>query len=100
MSARAHVPSRSVLILPLALALSTSPAVEPAVPEGGDYTVGPHVIGAGMSRLQGGSWTLEGTAGQADAAILAGGSISLDGGFWSATQAGAAGDRIFQSGFD
>lgn len=46
--------------------------------------------GGGTS--SGGSFTLSGTAGQADAGILSGGQLRLEGGFWNA---GLTAQRIY-----
>lgn len=93
--------ARSRRALALCLALSgTTFAADIKEATGSGYSLGPQVMGSGTARLQGGAWSLEGTAGQLDVATLAGGTIALDGGFWAAVNAESNGDRIFRSGFD
>lgn len=89
-----------LMALLIAAPVLSASGAEPAAPAGNGYSIDAQVIGAGNARLQGGSWSLEGTTGQLDAASLAGGNVELDGGFWAAVNNETTGDRIFQSGFE
>lgn len=55
------------------------------------------IDGGGATLSQGGSFSLNGTIGQADAGTLGGGSYTLVGGFWGASvlSGGAAVDNIY-----
>ena len=51
---------------------------------GGPYNLEWNTVDGGGGTASGGSYTLSGTAGQADAgAVMSGGSYTLSGGFWS-----------------
>jgi hypothetical protein len=64
-----------LLCLPVAFVVAQS---------GGAYDVAWHTVDAGgLTSGSGGSYTLDATAGQPDAALLTGGGYSLGGGFWS-----------------
>ena len=47
-----------------------------------NYDLSWHVVAGGGGRLEGTSYTLMGTVGQADAGVLAGNNYRLKGGFW------------------
>ena len=80
---------RTAIFIALAvLALSTlrdsaSPA---AASPTGMFTIDWYTIdGGGALNASGGTFTLNGTIGQADAGVLSGGSYTLNGGFWPGT---------------
>lgn len=61
---------------------------------GGPYDLTWSTIdGGGLTFASGGSYTLGGTAGQADAGVLVGGPYVLGGGFW---MGGAAGGGLYR----
>jgi hypothetical protein len=64
---------------------------------GGDYTITKSTIDGGGGTSAGGSYSLTGTVGQADASLqsLSGGPYQLTGGFWSKVM-----DLIFKDGFE
>lgn len=56
---------------------------------GGPYDLSWHTFDGGGGAASGGPYTLQGTAGQADAApVMSGGAYTLQGGFWAATANG------------
>ena len=56
----------------------------PSAPDAPDesFAIPWWTVDTGGGASQGGAYTLNGTAGQADAAILSGGSYTLKGGYW------------------
>ena len=77
------------ILIPIALVLligittaNGQRANDPATPQSG-YELSWYTIdGGGATFSTGGSYSLGGTIGQADAGVLSGGSYQLNGGFW------------------
>jgi hypothetical protein len=81
---------RSISLIPIALlmliGITTANAQrtnDPAAPQSGYDLSWYTVDGGGATFSTGGSYSLGGTIGQANAGILRGGSYTLNGGFWS-----------------
>ena len=71
-----------VVLLAISLVLNRSPFTASAQ-SGGGYDLTWYTIdGGGATFSTGGSYSLGGTIGQADAGVLSGGSYQLNGGFW------------------
>jgi hypothetical protein len=73
------------MLLITALLLVSIPAAQ-AAPQA--YNLPWWKVAAGGGDSQGGSYLLQGTAGQSEAGTLNGGQYILEGGFWSPSQAG------------
>jgi hypothetical protein len=85
---------RAALLLCLLLLVAGAGVVAVRAQEGDEYDLSWWTVDGGGARVEGGGYTLEGTAGQPDAgAALEGGGYSLVGGFWSG--AGGARYRIY-----
>lgn len=71
---------------------------------GGNYDLHWNVVGAGGATMNGGTYALTGTAGQADASpggAMTGTNTSLHGGFWkAAVSCDSHADAIFCNGFE
>ena len=75
------VPIALVLLIGISTA-NAQRANDPATPQSG-YELSWYTIdGGGATFSTGGSYSLGGTIGQADAGVLSGGSYQLNGGFW------------------
>jgi hypothetical protein len=70
----------------LVMALSLAWLVSSRVLAQGSFSIPFWSVDAGGATLSGAPFTLEATAGQADADVLAGGEFTLYGGFWSVEQ--------------
>jgi hypothetical protein len=70
-------------IVPLVLSLAVlSVLVAVALAQPGSYDLSRWTVDGGGGMLEGGGYTLRGTAGQPDAAVWQGGGYTLAGGFW------------------
>jgi hypothetical protein len=78
--ARCRTKYETILVLIACLLAVAVPALaqSPA-----NYDLSWHVVAGGGGRLEGASYTLLGTVGQADAGVLAGNNYRLSGGFWA-----------------
>jgi len=71
------------LALLLAGALALLPVSAALAQSGGNYDLSWWTVDGGGGTSSGGGYTLQGTAGQPDAATWSGGDYTLTGGFWS-----------------
>ena len=85
-----------VLVISAGIAISAGALAASA---GGDFVMTKSTIDGGGGTSSGGSFSLTGTIGQADASsvISTGGTFSLAGGFWAS---GEIVDLIFKNGFE
>ena len=81
---------RSTILIPLAVVLligSTTASAqrtnEPAAPQSGFDLSWSTIAGGGVTSGTGGPYSLNGTAGQANAGAMSGGTYQLTGGLWS-----------------
>ncbi len=83
--------TRKRLTLLVALVLCLTASLPAASQSGGGYDLTWFTVDGGGAMLnQGGSFSLDGTIGQADAGPLGGDGYTLDGGFWGSGSVAAA----------
>ena len=78
--------NKKILLLSILTALlALTVAVTAASPLADGFSIPWWTVDGGGGASQGGTFTLNGTVGQADAGTISGGNFSLTGGYWSIT---------------